>query len=299
MGTIAGTLVMSNTWTLNSTNFAELEFKALLGRPGLGFYRLIAQVDVTTHGKKQGEEVTVTNIDGELCVSGKHKQEHYLGHLRRPGIESPITTFQHTHKGNTDLEVELDARRVEAIERVRLGEDLSFKLNLHGVASVASERNPQPVTVTLQYRANQSTWTEILEQMGYRKTMLLEIPVLGDGVSPTFPEAAEHLHTAQTHLLQGRFRDAVGACRDVMESLSIALNEDAGPLPETIKAWFENTRGMNKEERLHIVRRALKLLTHPARHADEVSTSMEWGPEDARSVIIMTATLLCLAVGRE
>jgi len=63
--------------------------------------------------------------------------------------------------------------------------------------------------------------------------MLLEIPILDEKVSPRFPEAAEHLRTAQTHLLRGNFRDSVGACRDVMESLSKALSDDQYQLDET------------------------------------------------------------------
>ncbi len=290
---------MSVSWALNSTIFAEVDLKTLHGERGLGFYRLMAQIDVTTHSKQPGEEVTVTNIGGDLWVRGNSNQEHFLGYLRRQGAESPIRTYQHTYKGNVHLEIELDARRIEAIERIRLGGDLFFRMNLYGAAYGGREKSSQPVHATLQYRANQGTWIEILGQMGYRQTMLLEIPVPSDEVSLQLPEAAEHLQTAQTHMLQGHFRDAVGACRDVMESLSVALNDERDQPPETIKSWFEGTRAMGKEERLRIVRRSLKILTHAARHADEVSTSIEWGPTDARVAIIMAAALLQLAAGQK
>lgn len=290
---------MSVSWAMNSTIFAELDLKTLQGGPGLGFYRLIAQVDVTTHSKQTGEEVVVTNISGELWVRGKSDPEHFLGYLRRQGIESPLTTGQYTYKVNIPFEIELDARRVEAIERVRLGEDLVFRLSLYGVAHGGREKHSQAVQATLQHRANQGTWIEILGQMGYRKIMLLEIPVLGDEVSPQFPAAAEHLQTAQAHMLRGHFRDAVGACRDVMESLSSALNDEGAQLPDAIKSWFDGARAMSKEERLRIVRKALKILTHPARHADEVSTAIEWGPADARAAIIMAAALLNVAGERK
>ncbi len=286
---------MSGSWSLSQTTFAELDWKMLQGRPGLGFYRLIAQVDLTTHGKQVGEEVAVTNIGGELWIRGKGNQEHFLGYLRRQGTEFPLTTYRHISKGNISLEIELDARRIEALEQIRLGGDLSFRMNLYGVASGGREKSSQEVQATLQYRANQSTWAEILEQMGYRQTMLLEIPVPGDEVSPQLQEAVKHLQTAQTHMLRGHFRDAVGACRDVVESLSITLSDEKDQLPEAIQSWFKDTRSMDKKERLRIVRRALKVLTHPARHADEVSASIEWGPTDARTVILMAAALLQIA----
>lgn len=289
-----GVLVMSDNWSLNSTNFADLDWRTIQGQPGLGFHRFMAYVAITLHPRSSGEEVSVMNIHGELSVSGHGGPEHFLAYLRRQDIATPLTTYPHIQKRPLTLEVELDGGRMEALERIRLGGDLSFRMNLSGVAC-GREGGPQPVQATLHYRANQSTWMETLAQMGYRRTMLMEVSVLSDAASPQWPEAAKHLQAAQTHMLRGHFRDAVGACRDVMEALSAALNDEGGQVPEAIKSWFEGTRSMGKEERLRIVRRAFKLMTHPARHADEVSTSIEWGPEDAKAALIITAALVNLA----
>jgi len=289
---------MSDSWTIGLYIFAELELKSIHGSPGLGFYRLIIRVGYTMHSKPSGQEVTVTNI------GGADTSVPFLGYVRREAPESPLMTYEHTNKGNFQFEIELDARRIEAIEHIRLGGDLNFTLNIYGIAFSASDGRSHTVTASLQYRANQSTWIEVLDQMGYRRTMLLEIPILDEKVSPRFPEAAEHLRTAQTHLLrgnfrEGNFRDSVGACRDVMESLSKALSDDQYQLDEVVKSWFKATRSMGKEERLRLIRRAVTVLTHPARHADEVSASIEWGPMDARAVIVMAATLLQLAAGEK
>ena len=286
---------MSDSWTIGPYIFAEFELKSIHGSPGLGFYRLIIRAGCTMHSKQSGQEVTVTNIGGAMEVGGKDTSARFLGYLRREAPESPLMTYEHTNKGYLQFEIELDARRIEAIEHIRLGGDLNFTLTIYGIAHSVSDERPHTVTASLHYRANQSTWIEVLDQMGYRKTMLLEIPLLEDKVSPLFPEAAEHLKTAQTHLLKGHYRDAVGSCRDVMESLSTALNDDNFQPSETIKAWFKDMRNMGKEERLRLIRRTLRVLTHPARHADEVSASIEWNPEDARAVIIMAATLLQMA----
>jgi len=288
-----------NEWSCNGTTFAKLDMKTLRGESGLGFYRLIVQVNVTTHNRQTGEEVTATNIRGEMRVRGKGTQEYYLGSLRQLGADSSIQTYQHTNDNNFSLEIELDARRIEAIEGIRLGEDLSFSLIIYGVAHSEREKRSQPVNVTLQYKANQSAWIEILQQMGYRRTMLLEIPLLSEEISPRFEEAAKHLQTAQTHLLKGHFREAVGTCRDVMESLTMALNDEGDQPPDTVKSWFKDQKSFSKEERLRLVRRALTVLTHPARHADEVSALIEWRPADARAVIVMVATLLQIAAEKE
>lgn len=289
---------MSVCWSLNGTIFAEFDFAAIQGGRGLGFYRLVAQVHATSHAKQVGEEVSVANFRGELWVRGKEGGEQYLGHLWRQGAESALSAFQHTSKEVIPLEIELDARRIEAIERFRLGGELSFRLALYGIASGRRDDHQQTMQASLDYRANQGTWIEILGQMDYQKTVLLEIPVLGDEISPQFFPVSRHLQTAQLHMMRGHFRDAVGACRDVIESLASALNDDKNELPDAIKSWFEDTRSMGKEERLRIVRRALKVLTHPARHADEVSTAIEWGPTDARAAIIMATALVQLAADK-
>jgi hypothetical protein len=286
---------MGDSWSFNSYTFADFDLKSIHGSPGLGFYRLLIRVDYTTHSKKPGEEVTVTNIGGELKVSGKDRNERFLGYVQRQGVNTSLVTYDHTATGQLQFEIELDTRRTAAIEDIRHGGDLNFTLNLYGIARGVSDDRQHNVNASLRYRANQSTWVEVLDQMGYRKTMLLEIPILEEKVSPLFPEAAEHLKTAQTHLLKGHFRDAVGSCRDVMESLSTALSDDKHQPPETIKAWFKDMQNMGKEERLRLVRRALRVLTNPARHADEVSASIGWNPEDARAVIVMAATLLQMA----
>jgi len=289
---------MSVYWSLNGTTFAEFDFAAIQGGRGLGFYRLIAQVHATTHAKQAGEEVSVIYFSGELWVRGKEGREQYLGHLRRQGAESALTASQYTSKVVVPLEIELDARRIEAIERIRLGGELFFRLILYGIASGGRNDHQQTMQASLDYRANQGTWIEILGQMDYQKTVLLEIPVPGDEISPQYLPVSRHLQTAQMHMMRGHFRDAVGACRDVMESLASALNDEKNELPGAIKSWFEETRAMDKEERLRIVRRALKVLTHPARHADDVSTSIEWGPTDARATIAMAAALFQLAAER-
>ena len=282
---------MSERWDIGSETFAELEVKSIHGNSGLAFYRLIFQVDITQHSRSKEARVMVNTIKGELWVKGKNNKEYFLGCAQRPGPDNPIETYDYTFTSNIQLEMELDSRRMEAIEQIRLGEDLSFRLELYGIAR--SRQTPfQPVNATLQYRANQSTWIEVLGQMGYRQTLLLEIPVLSEEISPSFAESSEHLKKAQTMLLNGHFRESVGACRDVLESLAKALGDEA----ETNSIPFENLRELDKEKRFRQVRRALRFFTHPARHADEVSAQIEWELEDAKAIISLTAVILQLAV---
>ena len=71
---------MSDSWTIGSYVFAELELKSIHGSPGLGFYRLFIRVDYTMHNKLSGQEVTVTNIGGALEVRGNDTAGRFLGY---------------------------------------------------------------------------------------------------------------------------------------------------------------------------------------------------------------------------
>lgn len=287
---------MTDSWSVNSMSFADLDLRRLVGGSGLGFYRLIAEVAITTHPRDIGKEIVVADIAGDLYVSAENNRNlFFVGHLTQAGGRMMITTYPHMGNSTLSLDLDLGGSRVEAIERVRLGGNLSFAVDLYGIAKQSGNEVLHPVRARLNHTANQSTWIEILRQMGYRQMMLLEIPTTDAEENPRLSEAAKNLKAAQAHMLRGHFRDAVGGCRDVMEAISTALGDEREELPEVIKSCVQGTRSMSKEDRIRILRRAFKLLTHPAKHADEVAASIEWGPEDAQAAIVMAAALLKLA----
>jgi len=137
------------------------------------------------------------------------------------------------------------------------------------------------------FEVNQTSWIKVLGQLGYAKLMLLEVPLL-DGLGPAFDEASGHLRKAKAAMLRGEYREAVGCCRDVIEALTRALRDK----DEQLAKLVTNTRELDKAERLRLLRQALKVLTHPARHADEVAAAIEWTRTDAVAVITMTAAVM-------
>jgi hypothetical protein len=288
---------MSASWTIGSYIFAELDIMGINGNPGLGFYRLIADIDITMHNKQPSEEVGVTDIGADLFIIEKDNNRRLVGRMRRQGPDYPFISYPNTQKMRFQLEIELDNNRIEAIERIRQGGKLNFEMNMYAIASLGQERRSQSVQSSLRYPVNQGTWIEMLDQMGYRKTLLLEIPLTDD--IGLHPEALAFLNTAQTHLLRGHYRDAVGACRNVLEALSKELGDEKDILPDTIKSWFEGSNKMSKDERTRLVRRALKILTHPAHHADEVASKMEWELEDAKAILIFSAAMVQMAGNKE
>jgi hypothetical protein len=167
---------------------------------------------------------------------------------------------------------------------VRGGKDLAFNLNLYTTLTDSTGQVRQ-VNVGGAHVLNQSAWIALIEQIGYQKTMLLEVPVPDAQQQPELAAAVQSLASAQQAMARGDYRDAVGLCRGVLEEVKRALKDDDD-------IGFANQRDMNKADRLRLVRRAMRVFTHPPHHKDDVTALFEWNRTDAASTISIVAALL-------
>jgi len=274
---------MSIDWSVNGQRFASWNANKLYGYSGLGFYQLIFPIEITTHNTPKDTAVTVTNISGTLRAHGRGAQS-LVGRLVPQGAIRNITTYEYVGGHQINLEIELDAKRIEAIEQIRLGGNLTFSIELYAFAN-RGESSEQLYNSPHQFTISQSDWIKVLESIGYRKTLLLEIPVPTGETNPAFTEAAKFLESAQKQMLLGNYREAVSACRDVLESMNRFLNDENG-------STQPSKRKRNKLERVSAIRTSLHDLTSAAKHADETTSLIEWNLADARASISMAATLL-------
>jgi len=132
---------------------------------------------------------------------------------------------------------------------------------------------------------SQSDWISVFAELEYARTLLLELPVADARIDPELAEAANFLSRAQQSMVRGEYREAVGLCRDLLAEVGKALLR--GP-----EAEFTDLRAKDKSQRLSLVRRALKVFTHPARHRDDVSTRFEWSRRDAVFCVTCVSALL-------
>jgi hypothetical protein len=201
----------------------------------------------------------------------------------------PVESYPaRTNQRQVELVCDLDRARVEAIEAARNGGNLALDVWLSwrfGDGHVSSNQEG--------FVVNQGVWVEVLSQMGYQRALLVEVPLPDPAAQPELAEAVRLLTEAQGHMLRGHDRDAVGVLRDVLNEVTRALGDDDEKIePELKRVLFDNSRNMTKAERLRVVRRALKLVTHPARHRDQVAVGIDWSRTDSAQMIAMVAAFV-------
>jgi hypothetical protein len=165
---------------------------------------------------------------------------------------------------------------------------------VHLRARVSIQGNLEEANDTLTLPVNQGVWVKTLNELGYGRVMLLEVPVPDERDRPELAQAVKDLVAGQQALLQGHDREAVGHLRDSLEALGSALN-DGDESSAIVDALFRGQRAMDKPTRMRVLRRALKLMTHPARHRDEVTAAIDYDRVDAVSLISMVAALMPMA----
>jgi hypothetical protein len=276
-------------FTLNGTVVAEVKLARVQGQAGLGVYRLLVHVDLVFMRMPQGEGAILHEFTGDLQIEGR-----YAGSLRLFQDLGQFSIGQYEGSFPVVLVADLSLRQLQAIEDLRQGKGLTIGISivmtclgkLHGRTGLLRASSGH-----LSYQVNQGAWIEVLNELGHRKIMLLEIPELAESLAPELTDAVAYIGKAQQALLRGEYREAVGCCRDVLESLSTAMGDNDVQDAE-FQAFFREVRSKDKAGRLRLVRRAMKILSHPARHADEVATQIEWNRTDATAVITMIAALL-------
>jgi len=258
---------------------AGAKLQDVRGDYGLGKHRLRFNLEFETN-EFAPQTLVITSLSGDLEVCGKGG-----GHVGRMHGLGPSLTMSPNNRMSEELILEATKSQLAAIEDSRAGGGLQFVVWLRG--NVHHPQGLQPFVEHIHYQVNQSKWLEVLEQLQYARTMLLEVPLpspLQDDMTPWF----HHLKEAHQALTQGRWREAVGQCRDVLESLeqaAKAAGEDRAELPKDRRTW-------SKSQRYCHVQQALLILAHAARHADQVAQAIDWEREDAQTMLLMTASIL-------
>jgi len=266
-----------------ATKMARLAIGSLHAEAGLGFYLLILVARITLDPPRQGW-VKVQDIRGALLAGGPSGQR-ILSALRwREPFVRTVHEGERTAEDWIDLVAELDRSRMEAVEDLRAGGDLNLAARVQLLVQTEKELFWTRSLEEAVYRVPQSEWVRILEQAGYDRRLLLEIPAPNPEEFPELARAAGLLREAQEALFRGDYRKAVVGSRAALEALTEVL-KDRGQL-----GWKAFERELDKEGRFRLARAALFHLCSLAAHEGEKPT--DWLREDAAAILAMVGAVL-------
>lgn len=270
---------------------------------GLGFFRMEARINCVLHPVNGEDYIEWSQLRCQWNARGQDGATRPLG-TGRIWPDRLITEVE-TREPSLDVSIDFDLGRMAALENLRAGGDVHFTVLLEGWASQGTNL-PQQYWLNAEVTVPRSEWLKRLEESGYKKTLLLEIPVPEVPANEALSPAARHLEMAQKHLLSGHYRDCVGACRDVVSAIdfiefSADKDRDLRSVTEGIQRKASDLR--SKDERIYLLRHSFKQIAHAARHDDRLPAENEsseggekalpfsWEPEDARLAFSIAAAL--------
>lgn len=263
--------------TILGTNAIAIEPGEIGVHSGVGVYQMSIQISVRpTDNVAYGKSFS---FDGQVDVSGLTGGGGYLARITRTQPQA----LRSNGKLQASLQFELSAAQVNEIESRRV---VGFDLDINvGVYESGGEYG---ATQILNYQVSREKWIQILEQINFRKTLLLELAVPDGPTNQNMTKAVNFFGDAQRRFLEGENRQSVECLR---QSLAAMVGADpAAEGDDDVESDMKSARKSEAQyaDRIELVRRALKLLTDLAAHPNVDETR----PRGARAAITMTAGLL-------
>lgn len=265
----------------------------LIGEQGFGIYRLRLRFEWTPT-RLEGTDGAGVIFDGHLGMGFSGGPARPLGRVQSL---YPVVFPSRAQGGSqvAELATDLSLLQINAIERERDGGPITLQLHLQG--RLLRHQEPPPSDLVdnttfwgdLRYDLKPAQWVEVLEQWGYARSFLVQVPTYGSQDATRSRGAYRDLEKGIAALVDGRYRDAVAACRDALEA---AYGSQDKTLFPDLRYRVEKLREADKAARFWLVRQGLWALTHAAKHNDELVQNIEWQRGDAVAAISILGALL-------
>lgn len=263
----------------NSKSFCNLHVPKLSsGQQVVGGYLLSFSIDFHIHNVSKEEAafpIQLRELTVDLYLKTKGA-EQMIGRLFSTFSPQIHHAYESSQDVNHAFSIKLSPSELEAIERARNGGEIEFLFKLSGFIFEGHDYYTRAWDDKTLY-VEQSSWIKILDQMGYSKILMIEIPTSGDVSNQKYSLAHVKLNEAKQAMLRGEWRQTVAICRECLETLPTYPDD-------SLKITDEST----KIERLQLLQKNLFRLSSLAKHANNtVSNNTDWQREDA---IFMLAT---------
>lgn len=209
-----------------------------------------------------------------------------LGWLDSDG--TPIALHAPNSIAAATFVADLPHARLEALEANRAGELPQLQVRLTG-SVITTSGLPVGFNEAVDFRPSRDEWLTALESSGYRRLLIVEVAIPFEGSDA---QGGPHMFLSQANkaMRDGRWRDCVSACRDALEQLAPA--DGFGQQEEKlVNDLLGKSKSWDKDQRFMAIRKALTIVTHAAKHADEITAGIQWDRVDAQSVVAITSLL--------
>lgn len=251
----------------------RVRFEDVLVLPGLGKHRLQIQTAIST-ASEQADAAFVT-VSGTVTTEGPGGLSAYLGTL----ITTESVQVRRDITMQVPLFLEISDDQIRKLEEHRSRGDGGFGLRLalrfdctdqQGKAAY-NNLYSQPVTVSRE------TWLNIMSQVGYRRTLVVELEVPDSAASPLLSQVLAFYREARHRYEAGDYR---GSTESIRQSLAALVGQEADQEvdPDAMTAVLKDARKRTRddtvgyEERMEIVRQALKFTADLGAHPEVEDT---------------------------
>lgn len=246
--------------------------------------------------KADRETLKLTDIKGSIALASGFDR-HAKGYLGDLTFSFEDDSFDREHGMNISAHVGLDNHQLHRVRELTEGGDVTFKSNLSlQITDTESNQVQWQSNLSLQSTLPQSEWLEKLNESGFSNIFLFEVPVPNDTDSERLRASVAQLKNARSKRDEGKYEEAVAACRKVIEALNDGLGVDPG---DAENAYIDDPKGMTLDQRELLLRKIAKHYLHPAAHSDSEHLKPKYTRREANLALTVTATLVSAALREE
>jgi len=269
---------------------ADARFAGLCGEPAADGYRFKVTIVFATSGWKADSLMPVVRLSPASVTVRAGEAETNVGYAY-PESTIPFTVSSHgTSTGHLHI-VTLTPVAMEVIDRLRSGQGITLRLKLMG--EVWHGNAATPIQETVECRVSQSDWLAALEQSGFGRTLLFEVPLPATEDSNA-PAPARYLQQAQRLFVQGHYDEAVAICRKALEA-AMATGNDQVDAMKSFRGGKD--KDLNLGQRELVIRQSVMNYLHPAHHHGDDEEVLRYDRSSAAMALGLTASLLCRSIG--
>jgi len=272
---------------LNGRIIADTRVTGVTGAKLAGGYLLKLSFEFISPVWSLLDPPTVVFAPAQVVMNGLHGL--HLG-LAFPELVQPFSVSSHGSTTGAGFDLFMSPAAMEAVEKLRDGQDVSLAISLRGEIRRGGEVHR--LYDDFQVKLNVVQWLTALEQCGYGRSILFEVPI------PSVPAAAaaavELLEAARHHFHSGHYPDAVSKCRMVLERLTAELGQDA-----LLKAANDTKKiDRSREHREFAMRQAAMDFASLAHHPTGTPQDELFDRNAAQMMLGTTAALVSSALKR-